>query len=129
MRFMTLIKSRENGNFGPPPPELFQAIGRLGGEAQHAGVLVGTAGLMPTASGARVRLEAGQIATSDGPFGSGQEIVGGYAIFDVESKHEAIQWAKRFMEVHRDHWKGWEGETEVRQLIQGPETGAGAGRG
>jgi hypothetical protein len=78
MRFMTLIKSAEK--VGPPPPELFQAIARLGDEARQAGVLVETAGLMPTAAGARVRLDGGQISTSEGPFGSGQEIVGGYAI-------------------------------------------------
>jgi hypothetical protein len=57
MRFMTLIKSAENLKTGPPPVELLQAIGRLGGEAAQAGVLVDTAGLMPTAVGARVRLE------------------------------------------------------------------------
>ena len=57
MRFMTLIKSAEDTNLAPPPPVLFQAIARLGDEAKQAGVLVETAGLMPTAAGARVRLE------------------------------------------------------------------------
>ena len=54
---------------------------------------------MPTAAGALVRLNGGQISTSEGPFGFGQEIVGGYAIFNVGSKQEAIDWAKRFMEL------------------------------
>ena len=74
MRFMTLIKSAENSTIGPPPAKLLQAIGRLGGDAAQAGVLVDTAGLMPTAAGARVRLEA-----------SGHEVVGAYAIFNVQS--------------------------------------------
>jgi hypothetical protein len=26
----------------------------------------------------------------------------------------------RFMELHRKHWPGWEGETEIRQIF-GPE--------
>lgn len=128
MHFMTLIKSAENAILGPPPPELFQAIARLADEAQQGGVLVETAGLMPTAAGARVRLDGGQISTSEGPFGSGQEIVGGYAIFNVGSKQEAIDWAKRFMELHQEHWSGWQGETEVRQLIE-PPPAAGAPRG
>jgi hypothetical protein len=118
MRFMTLIKSAEDTNLGPPPPVLFQAIARLGDEAKQAGVLVETAGLMPTAAGALVRLDGGQISTSEGPFGFGQEIVGGYAIFNVGSKQEAIDWAKRFMELHREHWSGWQGETEVRRMIE-----------
>ena len=129
MRFLTLIKSAENMTVGPPPPELFQAIARLGGEAQQAGVLLDTAGLMPTAAGARVRLRDGEIETSPGPFGSDQEMVGAYAIFNVESKQDAIAWATRFMEVHRDHWNGWQGETEVRQLIDAPQAGEAARRG
>ena len=108
MRFMTLIKSAESANVGSPPPELFQAISRLGDEAKQAGVLVETAGLMPTAAGARVRLDGGQ------------DSVGAYAIFNVGSKQEAIGWAKRFMELHREYWSGWQGETEVRQLIEQP---------
>ena len=128
MRFMTLIKSAEDTNLGPPPAVLFQAIARLGDEAKQAGVLVETAGLMPTAAGALVRLNGGQISTSEGPFGLGREIVGGYAIFNVGSKQEAIDWAKRFMELHRDHWSGWHGETEVRRMIE-PQPGAGAPRG
>jgi hypothetical protein len=67
MRFMTLIKSAENLKIGPPSAELFQAIGRLGGEAAQAGVLVDTAGLMPTAVGARIRLEGGKMTTSEEP--------------------------------------------------------------
>jgi hypothetical protein len=124
MRFMTLIKSAEHALSGPPPFELFQAIAKLGAEAAQAGVLVDTAGLMPTAMGASVRVRGGEISASDGPFGSGQEIVGAYAIFDVGSKAEALDWARQFMEVHRQHWKGWEGETEVRQVIQPPDSGS-----
>lgn len=127
MRFMTLIKSAESSKAGPPPPELFQAIAALGGQAAQTGVLVETAGLMPTAAGARVRLDGGAISTSEGPFASGHEVVGGYAIFEVGSKAEAIDWATRFMQVHKEHWPGWEGETEVRQLIQAPPSGAARG--
>jgi len=129
MRFMTLIRSTENSKAGPPPIQLLQAIGRLGGEAAQAGVLVDTAGLMPTTTGARLRLEGGEISTSDGPFAAGQEVVGGYAIFNVQPKPEAIEWAKRFMELHKEHWPGWEGESEVRQLIQQPGSGSSANNG
>jgi hypothetical protein len=69
-------------------------------------VLVETAGLMPTTAGARVRLDGGQISTSEGPFGSGQQVVGAYVIFNVGSKQEAIGWAKRFMELHESTGAG-----------------------
>jgi hypothetical protein len=56
----------------------------------------------------------------DGPFAETREIVGGYAQFEFKSKEEAVASTKKFMELHRDYWPGWEGETEIRQIF-GPE--------
>ena len=126
MRFMTLIKSAEDTNLARPPPALFQAIARLGDEAKQEGVLVETAGLMPTAAGALVRLDGGHRRAKGRWDRTG--IVGGYTIFDVGSKQEAIDWARRFMDLHREHWNRWQGETEVRRMNE-PQPGAGAPRG
>ncbi len=41
-------------------------------------------------------------------------------MLEFKSKEEALQGASEFMELHRRHWPGWEGETEVRQIF-GPE--------
>ena len=54
---------------------------------------------------------------TDGPFSEAKEVVGGYAVFSVKSKREAIEWTTRFMQLHSVHWPGWEGETEIRQLF------------
>jgi hypothetical protein len=115
MRFMTLVKSAENA--GPPPQALMDAIGKLGQEATKAGVLVEMGGLFPTVAGARVRISRGKLTVTDGPFAEAKEVVGGYAVFDLKSKDEAIKQAVRFMELHKQHWPGWEGETEVRQIF------------
>lgn len=123
MRFMTMVKAAENS--GPPPQELMDAIGRLGEEAGRAGVMVEMGGLLPSAAGARVSVKGGKVTVTDGPFSEAKEVVGGYAVFDVKSKEEAIEWTKRFMELHREHWRGWEGETEVRQLFDGPPDDGG----
>jgi hypothetical protein len=121
MRFMTLVKSAETWRASPPPKELIEAIGKLGETATKAGVMVDMGGLAPSAAGARVTLSGGgQVAVNDGPFTEAKEVVGGYAIFNVESKQEAIEWSIRFMELHKQHWKGWEGEVEIRQLMDGP---------
>ena len=42
--------------------------------------------------------------------------------FDVKSKQEAIEWTSRFMRLHKDHWPGWEGESEIRQIFDAPQT-------
>ena len=115
MRFMTMVKAVENS--GPPPKALMDAIANLGMEAAQAGVLVESGGLAPTAKGGRVRLSGGKLAVFDGPFAEAKEVVGGYAVYDLASREEAMKWATRFMELHRDNWPGWEGEAEVRQIF------------
>jgi hypothetical protein len=118
MKFMMLVKNQENA--GMPPQELMEAIGKLSEEAVKAGTMIASGGLAPTAQSTRVRISAGQIQVIDGPFTESKEIVGGYAQFDLPSKEEAVKGAVHFMELHRKHWPGWEGETEIRQIF-GPE--------
>jgi hypothetical protein len=118
MKFMMIVKSAERS--GPPPKELMDAIDKLGEEAVKSGSMLGGGGLGPTATGARVRLSGGKVTVIDGPFTEAKEIIGGYAQFELKSKQEAVDSAVQFMELHKKHWPGWEGETEVRQMM-GPE--------
>jgi hypothetical protein len=115
MRFMMLVKSPENA--GPPPKELMDAIAKLGEEASKAGAMIETGGLAPAAMSTRVRLAQGKITALDGPFAETRELVGGYAIFEFNSKQEAIESTLQFMELHKKYWPGWEGETEIRQIF------------
>jgi len=118
MKFMMLVKHGENS--GPPPKELMDAIEILSEEAVKNGTMLGNGGLAPTAQSTRVRLSGGKVSVIDGPFTEAKEVIGGYAQFELKSKQEAIDGAVRFMELHRKHWPGWEGETEIRQIF-GPE--------
>ena len=118
MRFMMLVKSGENR--GLPPKELMDAIAKLSEEANKNGTMIASGGLAPTSMSTRVRISRGQLTTVDGPFTEAKEVVGGYAVFELKSKEEAIEGALRFMELHKKHWPGWEGETEIRQIF-GPE--------
>ena len=119
MRFIMLVKHAEK-YWGPPPKELMDAMVKLTEEAVKAGTIRDSGGLAPTAASTRVRLSEGQVKAIDGPFTEAKEIVGGFAVFELKSKQEAIEGAVRFMELHKKHWPGWEGETEVRQIL-GPE--------
>ena len=118
MRFMMLVKSAENK--GAPPKGFMDVMAKLGEEAVKAGTMVVSGGLAPTAASTRVRLSKGQITPIDGPFTEAKEVIGGFAILEFQSKKEALESAKHFMELHKKHWPGWEGETEVRQVL-GPE--------
>jgi len=119
MRFMTIVKSAER--FGFPPPALIDAVENLRLEAVGKGVMLDTGGLAPTATGKSVRLRNGQLSVVDGPFTESKEVVGGYAVFELDSLDEAVEWTRRFMELHTKHWPEWEGTTEVRQMYVAQE--------
>ena len=94
-----------------------EAIDKITQEAIHNKTLVIAGGLMPLAQSNAVKISGGKLSVIDGPFSEAKEVVGGFAIFDLKSKEEALEGAKHFMELHRQHWPGWEGTTEVRQMF------------
>jgi len=120
MRFMTIVKTRENAE--QPSPALIQAIMKLGEDASKKGVMVEMGGLLPTAAGARARLANGKITVTDGPFSEAKEVIGGFAVYDVASKQEAMEWTRKFLEAHIGLWNQ-ELEVEVRQMMDAPEQG------
>src|SRR5882672_5302878 len=97
MKFMTIVKGPENA--GPPPMALLNGIMQLGEEAAKAGVFVTMGGLMPSAASSKVRISDGKLTITDGPFTEAKEVFGGFAVYDVNSKAEAVEWARRFMEL------------------------------
>jgi len=117
MRFMTIFKpaSFKDMEAGvPPSPEHMAAMGQLIGELAQSGVLLLTDGLQKSAKGARVKQTDGKITVTDGPFTEAKELIGGFAIFELKSKEEAIELTKRFLSVAGD------GEVEIRQMQDRP---------
>jgi len=108
MRFLSIYKSPERNT--PPTPEEMARMGKLIEEGMKSGKLLATEGCMPSALGARVRVDNGKFTVSDGPFTESKEVVGGFAIIDAPSKEAAITYAKEFLEV-----VGL-GECELRQV-------------
>jgi len=109
MRFLCLYKPvREEGH--PPTLENMETMGKFVEEMMKSGKLLATEGCLPSAKGARVRLSDGKFAVVDGPFTEAKELVAGFALLQTESKEEAIELTKRFLNVAGD------GETEIRQV-------------
>ena len=125
MRYLTMIKGDEQA--GPPPPALLEAIGQATQEGLRDGSLLDSGGLAPSAAGAKIRVSDGKIHVTDGPFIEAKEIVGGYAFIEARSRDEAVALASRVMQLHIEHWPGWEGETEVRQVFGPGDMPGGTG--
>ena len=101
-----------------PTQQEIAAMGQLIDEMTKAGVLLSTEGCQPSGKGARVRLADGTITVTDGPFTESKELIGGFALIEVKSKEEAIEWTKRFLRVAGD------GESEIRQMHQAADFAA-----
>ncbi|MGP0091825.1 MAG: YciI family protein [Xanthobacteraceae bacterium] len=117
MRFMMIYKPSDTRDMEagvPPSGQIMAEMGTLIGEMAKAGVLLLTDGLLPSSKGARVRLSEGKVTVTDGPFTETKELIAGFAIVQVQSKAEAIEWAKRFLKVAGD------GESEIRQMYDTP---------
>ncbi len=120
MQFLMLIKIANNPDYeagDPPPAALEAAMGELMGEWSKAGAMVSAAGLRPTSQGARVRLAAGKVSVSDGPFAEAKEVIGGFLILEAKDKAAAVHMTERFVELHRQVLgNDFHLECEVRQL-------------
>lgn len=119
MRYMMFIKHTEDYRNKTIPPGLMEAMGEFVGEYMKNGKIVDTNGLKSTHKGKKVRLSDGQLRIIDGPFTESKEIVGGYAILDLDSDQEALDLATKFMDIHRVHWPEFEGECELRPVETG----------
>jgi hypothetical protein len=121
MKYLTFMRCSESFNAGAAPPAFMQAMGKFAEQSMKDGVLVDTAGLHPSRDASILRLERGEISVTDGPFTETKEIIGGYAIIQAKDKADVMRVAREFMELHRKHWPGFEGECEVRQLFDQSE--------
>ncbi len=97
MRVMVLIKADQDSEAGVMPSEqLLTEMGAFNEELVKAGVMLDGDGLRPSSYGARVRFDdEGNASVIDGPFAETKELVSGYWVFEVSSREEAIEWARK----------------------------------
>jgi len=116
MRFMMLMIPL--GYETAPPdveldPERVSAMMKYNEALKDAGVLITLDGLHPPSMGARVSFATGKPLVTDGPFTETKELTGGFALVEVKSKAEAIEWAKRFRKIVGD------GESVIQEVFGG----------
>lgn len=124
MRFMIIVKATGQTEAGVmPTEEQLAEMGAFHEEMASAGVLLDGSGLKPSSHGWRIRYLGDQRTVVDGPFAESKELIAGYTLIQVDSREEAMAWARRFPNPSLDRG---EAEIEVRQLfeledfVQGP---------
>ena len=118
MRFLLYTVGGETQPSAAPSKQMMDDLAKLTEETTRSGVLLATGGLGPSAT--RVRNSAGKVTVTDGPFTEAKEVIGGFAILQANSKAEAIEMTKRFLEVVG------EGECELRQVYEAPQAHSAA---
>jgi hypothetical protein len=119
MRFMFIVKTAADQPQVPPTPALLKAMHELADREIKAGRMLDNGGLMPITTGAHVRIKDGELSVIDGPFVEAKEVIGGYAVFELRNKEEALASAREFMQLHKDFMPGWDGICELREMATG----------
>ena len=111
MKFLTMVTTSNPDKAGPPPPELFQAIAELG--MSSGSVLKDIGGMRDIGT---VEVKNHDLLV-DGPFAEAKEAIGGYAIYDLPSHADVVEYCKKFLDLHRKHWPAWEGRVTIQELV------------
>jgi hypothetical protein len=116
MRFMVIVKANPESEAGVLPDEkMLTEMGKYNEELVKAGVMLAGEGLHASSKGARMKFDGKKRTVIDGPFAETKELVAGFWLWQVKSKEEAIEWAKRI--------PFQEGEVEIRQVFENEEFG------
>jgi hypothetical protein len=121
MRFMLLRKADKATEAGVMPSrQLLDAMGHYMEEMGKAGVLLAGDGLQPTSKGACVNFSGGRPTVTEGPFPGRTDLLAGFAMIQVPSKQEAIEWVKRWPALDGDG----DVQIEIRQMYEPEDFGA-----
>lgn len=120
MRFMLIVKStpefeaKDSTGFQSDPIVLAE-MAAYHEELARAGALLDANGLQPSRQGWRMRYDGERRHIIDGPFTEAKELIAGYTLIQVQSREEALEWARRFP---NPVGQGQPAEIEVRQLFE-----------
>ena len=78
-----------------PPADAIEKMGKFNEDLAKAARMIDIDGLQPPAEGSRITFEGGSPKVTEGPAPGAKNLIGGYWIFEIGSKEEALQWARR----------------------------------
>ena len=121
-RYISFIKADKNTESNLMPSEkLLQEMGDLMQEMTAKGVLISGEGLKPTKEAAKLTLSKNKVTVIDGPFSESKELIAGFSMYRAKTKAEAIEWARRCLQIHVEGTGIDHGEIEVRRVFESEE--------
>jgi hypothetical protein len=99
MKVMVFVKATKDSEAGvPPSPKEIEAMEKYGEALMAAGIVSAdnmSGGLKPTRFAKRVHFSSKNRTVIDGPFAETKELVAGFALWEVKSIEEAVEWVKK----------------------------------
>src|SRR5579859_531675 len=118
MRFLVMVKGNKEYEGGAMPKQQELAeMGKFNDELGKAGIMLAADGLHPSSKGVRISYSGNKRTVRDGPFTEAKELVAGFWIWQVKSRAEALEWAKRIPFTNGE-------EVEIRQVFEAEDFGA-----
>jgi len=117
MKFIVMVKANKDSEAGVMPDErMLTEMGKFNDELVKAGVMLAGEGLQPSSKGTRISYSGSKRTVRDGPFTETKELVAGFWIWQVKSRQEALEWAKRIPFTQGE-------EVEIRQVFEAEDFG------
>ena len=110
MQYMLLIYGNDTEWERRSDEEKAAIYAEYGAVAQSPGIKHG-AELQPATTATTVRVQNGDVLTTDGPFGETKEVLGGYFLFEADDLDAAIEIASRIPAARH-------GAVEVRPVVE-----------
>jgi hypothetical protein len=118
MRFLVMVKGNKEYEAGAMPSRQgLTEMGKFNDELVKAGIMLAGEGLQPSSKGTRISYTGAKRTVRDGPFTEAKELVAGFWIWQVKSRAEALEWAKRIPFTNGE-------EIEIRQIFEAEDFGA-----
>lgn len=99
LQFLLIEKADAVTEAGARTAKQKAALTRLETEMTKAGVLVRTHRMQPSAKAKRLTFKNNDLLVMDGPFAESKELIGGFAVIEMEDFDEAIAMCRRYAEI------------------------------
>ncbi len=118
-RYISFFRADKDTEAGVFNQKAMQQMGALMQEMTDKGVLISAEGLQPSRKGAKIILSSKNAPrVIDGPFSESKELIAGFTLYRAKTKAEAVEWARRCLQVHLDATGSESGEIEVRRVFE-----------
>lgn len=113
MKYALLIYSKPGSHESLPENEFYAVRDQYFALRKEDGFIDGGQ-LQPIHTATTLRMDGGEVLTTDGPFAETREVFGGYYIFEADSLDRALELAARIPTIRLG------GSVEVRPLVDLP---------